>query len=287
MYKQFLMVALATSSLFAQQPISNSHTEVASNAMVAPSDTASTRNEAGAAVAIALPVRPKATSARCASGDATKQECKEHWAPMLRQSLEWVLMQNSMNLALGPDFRSAISHGNFFSNYVDAATTPHRFTHWDDGDEFLVNFIGHPMMGSVVDNIYIQNDPKAAGLTVGKNKAYWTAHGRALLFTAAYTFQWKIGPLGEASIGNVGKQTYASPRTGKLTNGAGLVDFVVTPVVGTAWNIGEDTLDRFVVSKWRSKTKNPLLLTSLSFLTPTRSMANVVRFKSPWYRDNQ
>jgi len=236
-------------------------------------------------MAIAAVARPKGTSARCASGESTKQECKEQWAPMLRQSFTWVLMQNGMNLALGPDFRHSISHGNFFSNYVDAATAPHRFTHWDDGDEFLVNYIGHPMMGSVVDRIYIQNDPKAAGLEVGKDRAYWTARGRALLFTAAYTAQWKVGPLGEASIGNVGKGIYASPRTGKITNGSGLVDFVVTPVVGTAWNIGEDTLDKFVVKRLRSKTNNPLLLTSLSFLTPTHSMANVVRFKPPWYRD--
>src|SRR5438045_538009 len=129
MFKQFLLVALSTSSLFAQQPISSSNPQetVSVAPLMAPSDTAAVKNDPGTAIAIALPIRPKATAARCASGEATKQECKEHWAPMLKQSLEWVLMQNSMNLALGPDFRSAISHGNFFSNYVDAATTPHRF----------------------------------------------------------------------------------------------------------------------------------------------------------------
>ena len=65
-------------------------------------------------------------------------------------------------------------------------------------------------------------------------------------------------------------------------------DLVVTPTLGTVWLVGEDALDRFLVQKLESKTTNRVLKALVrSGLNPTRSMANIMRLKVPWYRDSR
>jgi len=87
--------------------------------------------------------------------------------------------------------------------------------------------------------------------------------------------QFEIGPLSEASIGNVGMNPKAQ----------GYVDIVVTPVLGTAWMLGEDALDKFLVKKFEEKVHNTVARAIVRIgLNPTRSMANLSRFQKPWYR---
>jgi hypothetical protein len=55
---------------------------------------------------------------------------------------------------------------------------------WGDGDDFLVNYIGHPLQGAVSGNIFIQNDPHGRSERFGKSGAYWKSRFRAMLFAA-------------------------------------------------------------------------------------------------------
>ena len=64
-----------------------------------------------------------------------------------------------------------------------------------------------------------------------------------------------MGPTGETAIFNQGGFTYpigckkndlACEATAKYTNNTGWVDFIITPIVGTLWLLGEDTIDRYV-----------------------------------------
>ena len=66
----------------------------------------------------------------------------------------------------------------------------------------------------------------------------------------------------------------------------GYVDLVITPTVGTALLVTEDAIDRFLIRRIERATDN-LYIRALArmFLNPTRTLANLFRFKEPWYRD--
>jgi hypothetical protein len=54
-----------------------------------------------------------------------------------------------------------------------------------------------------------------------------------------------------------------------------------------AWTIAEDTLDKHVIPHLEHMSRNPILLTTYQFLSPTRGTANILRFRPPWYRDSR
>ncbi|MEJ7711101.1 MAG: hypothetical protein WKF84_14855 [Pyrinomonadaceae bacterium] len=162
--------------------------------------------------------------------------------------------------------------GKFFKDYVDSVKSLHG---WADGGRFFTNYIAHPMQGSLTGFIQIQNDPAGRSLQFGRSKKYWQSRMKAMAWSAAFSTQFELGPISQASIGNVGqfgKQTY--------------VDLVVTPTLGTAWLVSEDALDRFAIS-WVERRNNNFLLkiSARMLLNPMRSCANLLRFKTPWYRD--
>jgi hypothetical protein len=228
--------------------------------------------------------RPVVSSRTCASGEVDRRDCGEQWRPLLRQSFQFLLIQHSMNLAMDQSMRYEISHGHWFDKWMTSVSNQH-FSHWNDQDSFLTDYIGHPMMGAVTDFMYIQNDPSGRDLMIGKNRAYWMSRLRAMGFSAAYSAQWEIGPMSEASIGNTGKVVYFSKASHSMSNGTGAVDFVMTPIAGTVWSVGEDLIDRQIIWRLEGHTNNRLALLGMSVLNPNRSVANVMRGKAPWYRD--
>jgi hypothetical protein len=115
---------------------------------------------------------------------------------------------------------------------------------------------------------------------------YWMGRLRAMAYSAAYSAQWKVGPASEASIGNTGINYYIRTRDGVRTNETGMQDFFITPIGGLAWNVGEDAIDRFILSHVRRGTRNKWLLLASSLTTPGKSAANVARLRAPYYRDN-
>jgi hypothetical protein len=62
-------------------------------------------------------------------------------------------------------------------------------------------------------------------------------------------------------------------------------DFFFTPIGGLAWNVGEDAIDRYILSRVRHGTRNKWLLFASALSTPGKSAANVARFRAPYYRD--
>jgi hypothetical protein len=90
-----------------------------------------------------------------------------------------------------------------------------------------------------------------------------------------YSAQFELGPLSEASIGNVGMD----PKT------TGWVDYVMTPVGGFGVMVAEDAIDRYVLEPFERKVGNRLLRAALRMvLNPSRSMANVAGARYPWHR---
>ena len=99
-----------------------------------------------------------------------------------------------------------------------------------------------------------------------------------MAWAAAYSTQFEIGPISEATIGNVGKK----PGT------AGAVDLVVTPTAGIGLAIAEDAIDRYFVTKLEARASSRFSKILIrSAMNPNRTFANVLRFKVPWHRDTR
>ena len=201
-------------------------------------------------------------------------EDRFQWEPALVQSTIFLGIQHSFRLVTEPGTRSELK-GPFFRDW---GLSVKQFGGWGDRDPFLVNYIGHPMMGAATGFIQVQNDPRYRRVEFGSSELYFRSRLRALAYSAVYSAQFEFGPLSEASIGNVGKDD------GTM----GAVDLVVTPIGGLGFMVAEDALDRYVVRRVEQWTGNRVVrLLVRSFLNPNRSFANTMRLKYPWHRDTR
>ena len=201
------------------------------------------------------------------------------WKGAAKQSLFLLAIMHSFNIGTDAGTREEL-RGPFFKDYFQSVR---NLRGWDDGDPFIADYIGHPMQGAVAGYIQVQNDPKGRVQEFAMRRAYWNSRLKAAGFAILFSTQWELGPLSEASLGNIGKKPFEnSPHP------MAWVDIVITPTVGTAWLVGEDMLDRFVIYKLENKFSNRMLRVLIrSFLNPSRSMANILRFEYPWYRDRR
>lgn len=194
------------------------------------------------------------------------------WKSAFKQSLLFLGVQHGYAFTQAKTRRAL--KGNFFKDYIDSVKSLHG---WEDGGRFFTNYIAHPMQGSFTGFILVQNDRKGRQTEFGKSKEYWNSRLKALAWSAAWSTQFEIGPISQASIGNVGlsgKQTY--------------VDIVMTPTAGFGLMLAEDAADKYLIKGIEGKTKNYYVkIFSRMLLNPTRTMANLTRFKLPWYRDNR
>ena len=220
----------------------------------------------------------------CETGMLHGKPCRVSWWRVLSQSFFFLSTQHLGNIAMDHDTRNALVHGSFWGDYA-YCVEHYRWSRWKDDDPFFVDYVGHPMMGAVTNSIYEQNDPKQRALMFENTHRYWMGRLRATAYSAAYSAQWKVGPLSEASIGNTGLFYYVRARDGVWTNETGMQDFFITPIGGLAWNVGEDALDRFVLKRVRHATRNKWLLLASSLATPGKSAANITRFRALYYRD--
>lgn len=221
---------------------------------------------------------------RCPYDTTHARECRVHWKQLLISSAVFLTFQNAGNLYTGYWYRYETGTGKWFDRWINSDAR-WRWNVWNDNNPFLDDYIGHPMMGGITSYLWIQNDPKGMTLDMSNTWPYWRSRLRALAFSTVYSFQWKLGPFGEAGIGHNGDQYFYDHNS--LTNETGWVELVTTPVGGLGWTIAEDALDKYVVKRMEEKQRRPVTLLLLSFLTPARATANIFRFRPPWYRDGR
>jgi hypothetical protein len=100
---------------------------------------------------------------------------------------------------------------------------------------------------------------------------------RSMAYSAVWHTQWKIGPVSEASIGNV--MLHASP---------GFITLVDTPTLGFVTMLAEDVADRYLIMGLENRTLNrPIIILARSFLNPGRTFANMMAFRPPWVRETR
>ena len=212
----------------------------------------------------------RSTLPKPAGTQTLKDDESFDWSSATQQSLIFLGLQHGYAMTQ-PKTRRDLK-GPFFKDYVRSVKSLHG---WGDGGKFFTNYIAHPMEGSLVGFIQVQNDPKGKRLRFGKSHAYWRSRLKALAWSAAWSTQFEIGPISQASIGNVGlhgKQTY--------------VDLVVTPIAGVGLLVVEDALDKHLIERIEANTTSLYVKIAIRMLlNPTRSTANILQFKKPWYRD--
>lgn len=218
--------------------------------------------------------------------DKLKQE-KFRWGRAILQSANFMAIQQGIMLADDKWSRYELTHGKWFKTYMSAVRG--YGGRWDDGDPFLDNYVGHPMQGAITSYIQIHNDPAGRRLEFQNSKAYWMSRMRSMAWNAAYSTQFEIGPFGEASIQKLGSYHYQNCVPGcKVVNGAGFVDLVITPTVGTGWVVMEDVLDKFVAKKAENKFgRNGWTNLIRCVINPSRTAANILDHKRPWYRTSR
>lgn len=223
---------------------------------------------------------------------SSSRETKIEVSPFLRTSeikrqkigFDWQAASNQSFFVLGIQHGIRMSQrktrremdGLFFEDYRNAVS---GLGGWGDSDSVFTNYVGHPMQGAVTGFIQIQNDPRGILQEFGWTPEYWKSRTRAMAWAALYSTQFELGPVSEASIGNVGK------KRGTM----GFVDLVMTPVGGMGLIVVEDVIDK----KWIERLEagaaghNGKRRFWRMALNPQRTLANLLRFKKPWHRDTR
>jgi len=199
------------------------------------------------------------------------------WKSAINQYLLILAVEHGYDLTQDKTRREL--KGPFFKDYFRSVA---NLGGWADGGRFVTNYVAHPMEGALYGFIQVQNDPGGKRQEVSMSKQYWISRLKAMGWSALCSTQFEIGPLSQASIGNVGLHT---DRTGNHKRKMAYVDLLVTPTLGIGWLVGEDSLDRYVLRRFENMNNRFLRNTLRTVLNPMRSTANLFRFKVPWHRD--
>lgn len=185
-------------------------------------------------------------------------------------SFKLLLVEHGIRIGFQAKTRRELG-GPFWQDYRRSVHMPE---YWEDTDSWLVNYIGHPIHGAAAGFIWLDHrSPQHP--TFAFNREYVASRARAAAFTTAYSFQFEIGPLSEASIGNVGLRSET----------VGWVDFVVTPGAGFGLIVAEDALDRYFLEWIEKRMHNRFARASLRMVfNPSRMLANLAQNRAPWHR---
>lgn len=204
------------------------------------------------------------------------QPRSEHfqWKPALREYLLEISIQHGWRFVHEKGTVDATGTGPWFHDWMNSIGETRG---WDDGDGWHASYVGHPLNGGIYGFIEQQNDPLYRNVQWGDGRIYWISRLRALAFSALASTQWTLGPLSEASLGNV--QLHSSP---------GFIDLVQTPTLGVMEMMGEDLIDRYFILPLENRTANPWLLLAVRSLgNPARSFAALMAFRYGWDRPDR
>jgi hypothetical protein len=220
---------------------------------------------------------------------ALEQNSGMHWGSFFRQWGLNIGFENAERLIMERKTRAQLN-GRYFHDWFSVVAN-YQYGRWDDGDKFFTSNFGHPAQGAIVEAIFWQNNDHVRFSDQDfHSAAYRKALLQAFAFATIDAVQWKLGPVGEATIGHVGLYPTLN-KWGLPTrdgNDTGLNDLVMNEVGGTAMMIGFQWLDKHFQKPMENRIRSRGLINSMRVLTnPPQSMANIFRFKKPWYRDNR
>lgn len=195
------------------------------------------------------------------------------WTPLSRSALRFLAIMHAFRYATEADTRNGgVGWGG---GYIRSVTNLHG---WADGDPFYINYLGHPAQGAITGRLLLNHDPRYGKIEFGRDPDYWKGKLRATAFAWAFSEQFEIGLISEASIGQIQNRF---PQQG-------FADHVITPTVGLGFSLVEDSVDKYFIEPMEGRVHNKwarlLLRTGLN---PTRSFANLMDKKAPWHRETR
>ena len=215
-----------------------------------------------------------------------------HWKSLFREWSLFVAIEQTERIVRETKTRNQLS-GPFVRDWFDTVSVYH-FDNWNDGGKFFTSYLAHPAQGATAAAIFWQNNDHVRFSEQDfHSAAYRKALVQAFAFAAVDAVLWKMGPLSESSIGNVGLPVHWWDRDCKAIHipcldRTGVSDMVMNEVGGTAMTIGFQWLDKHLQKRIESHVQNRALIAATRMLTyPPQSLANIVRFRAPWYRDNR
>lgn len=243
-------------------------------AVFAPSDTASEIAPSSSSEEPDPLPNPISPSLKAVVQSSDSSTIKVQWKSLMNGSLFYLGAMHSFRLGTEAGTREAL-HNSVVGGYFKALGAMHG---WSDGDGYYENYLGHPIEGAVSGYIWIQNDPRYRNVQFGTDRDYWMSRLRAYGFAWAFSEQFEIGPLSEASIGQI--QRYCCQY--------GFVDHVITPNGGLVWMLAGDALDRYVTVPIENRVhnRNVRILTRMA-LNPPQTFANLMMLHFPWRRENR
>lgn len=196
------------------------------------------------------------------------------WKSLMRGSLYYLGLMHSFRFATEAGTRKGL-HNSVVGGYFKALGAMHG---WSDGDGYYENYLGHPIQGAVSGYIWVHNDLRYRSVQFGGDRDYWMSRLRAYGFAWAFSEQFEIGPISEASLGQI--QRYCCAY--------GFVDHIITPNGGLMWMVAGDALDRYVTVPIENRTHNTAArILARVALNPTQSFANLMMLQYPWRRENR
>src|SRR6185312_8134189 len=231
-------------------------------------------HEPAADAPVSVSSSSKTSSMNISPVEEEGQSEKVQWKSLMKASSRYLGVMHGFRIATEQGTRTAL-HNSAFGGYFSALGAMHG---WSDGDGYYENYLGHPIEGGVSSYIWIHNDQKYQRVEFGKSRDYWMSRFRAYAYSWAFSEQFEIGPLSEASIGQI--QRYCCAY--------GFVDHVITANLGMIWVVGGDMLDRYVARKVEDRTTNVVIRAIVrSGLNPPLTFANLMASQAPWHRDSR
>ncbi len=171
-----------------QTDSSQSSTQRMASNLAPADDSGSKHEEAGV-----IPVAPQAKPSN---------RHRIHWKPMLGEEFFDIAVSHVDRIAHEP-FTCAQLQGHVLEDW-ETIVENWEWSHWSDGDRASTTYLGHSSQGNVAGWIYRNNDDDGGIEQDFHDSAYRRILRNSFLVETAYAWQWKFGPLSEATIGHVG-----------------------------------------------------------------------------------
>jgi hypothetical protein len=205
-----------------------------------------------------------------------------HWHSLLAEEF-FDISASHVDRILHEPFTRAQLQGHVFQDWKTIVKN-WEWSHWNDGDRDFTTYIGHSSQGNLAGWIYRNNDDDGGIEQNFHDPRYRRIIRNSFLVETAYAWQWKLGPLSEATIGHVGLH-YDPVRH---TNRSGMDDLIMDEVGGTIMMVGEDWLDKHIMRPYERHHHGHVSTDILRmFLGLNQTYANMLSFRKPWYRQGR
>ena len=166
------------------------------------------------------------------------REANIDWVGLLSQQTRVDAIMHGLRLQQ-PKFHDPLYHSAFFKGYGEAlkgyCSSPLR---WNDGDDFMTNDVGHPVMGAVFSYTFTDYDRRCSDMVFGEGN-YWSCMKRATIYASLASANWEWNPvMSESALGHIGK--FYTCKSGKCQGEGGWTDLVMTPLGGMAIRLAGD-----------------------------------------------